>query len=311
MTVLAFHACFINDIISKIYFKEDYFVEILVISKVLAQSKMLKMISMNVFTFFVVAGLFAMAEGQVRIGQCTKNDTCSCIYDDGTIVSLRPLENKNGKPRFSNVSDSAHDLYSWNPCSGFTYAANNSECVDVSVCMIRQGLPFTLFYDLGNQNSADFHVDENGTLKLTYTADKGDFKRITEITLQCQPQSSIFDFFVAQGEQEIKNDTIKYKLSLASNHACPFAPSVTPAKEEKESGLSGLTIFIIVLFSLIGSYVVFGVMFQAFVKKESGKKLCPNHEFWCSLPALLLGGCKKKSSLFMSSEKGGAKYDSI
>lgn len=43
--------------------------------------------------------------------------------------------------------------------------------------MIRQGLPFTLFYDLGNQDSAEFNVDQTGALKLTYTADKGEYKR--------------------------------------------------------------------------------------------------------------------------------------
>lgn len=43
--------------------------------------------------------------------------------------------------------------------------------------MIRQGIPRELFYDLGDQDSAQFNVDSNGTLKLTYTADKGDYKR--------------------------------------------------------------------------------------------------------------------------------------
>jgi hypothetical protein len=43
--------------------------------------------------------------------------------------------------------------------------------------MVRDGLPYTLYYDLGSQDSAAFNVDPTGALKLTYTADKGEFKR--------------------------------------------------------------------------------------------------------------------------------------
>lgn len=266
------------------------------------------MISKTELILLIFVGVFVKGNmGQVPIGQCTKIDACSCVYDQGTIVNLRALESTNGQPRFSNVKDSTNDLYSWNPCSQFSYTANNSECINVAVCMVRDGLPYTLYYDLGSQDSAAFNVDQTGALKLTYTADKGEFKRITEITLKCVI-GSVLDYIVADGEQEQNNDTITYKLTLTSEKACAKAPKVNPSNEIS-SGLSGGTVFIIALFSIIGAYLVFGVMFQAFIKKESGKKLCPNHEFWFNLPSLISGGCKKVAPL-QSSEKG-AKYNSI
>ena len=41
--------------------------------------------------------------------------------------------------------------------------------------MERFGVPKSLIYDLGKQDSAQIHRDENGTLEITYHADKGDF----------------------------------------------------------------------------------------------------------------------------------------
>lgn len=247
-----------------------------------------------------------LAQVPLPIGQCTKRDACSCMYDDGTIVNLQSLDRQDGRPNFSNVSNAAqNEFYSWNPCTPFTYPSNNSACDGVAVCMIRQGIPNALIYDLGNQDTASFMVDSNGTLKLSYTADQGDYKRVTEITLQCMGTSK-FDFFVAEGEQPETNDTVLYKLLLASKYACRYAPNLNPS--ENVSSLSGGEIFVIVVFSLIGAYIVFGVMFQAFIKKESGKRLCPNHEFWCKIPEL----CTRSKGEAISSTPGsGAKYDAI
>ncbi|KAL4222406.1 hypothetical protein ACF0H5_018445 [Mactra antiquata] len=252
---------------------------------------------------FVTICVLQFTDGQVPIGTCRKINSCSCYYDDGTIVNLEPLDRKDGKPNFNNVTDSTHDLYSWNPCTPFSYPSNDSHCQNVSICMIRKNIPQELLYDLGNQDSAKFSVNTNGSLILTYTADNGDYKRVSEITLQCM-ETSKFNFFVAEGEQETHNDTVTYKFTLASAVACPRGPNINPS--ENVSPLSGVEIFFIVLGSLIGSYIVLGVMFQAFVKKESGKRLCPNHEFWFNIPGCIKGGCKTGGSA-----SAATKYDSI
>lgn len=258
----------------------------------------------------VVAELFlgVTAPDPIPIGQCTKKDACSCVYDDGTVVNLDPIDRKDGKPNFSNTTNEAKtEYYSWNPCTPFSYnAPNDTECQNVAVCMIRQGIPNVLFYDLGNQDSAQFMVNSNGTLILTYTSDQGDYKRIAEITLQCMATSK-FDFFVAEGEQEENNNTVIYKLLLASKYACAYASHINPAETVTSSSLNAGEIFAIVLFSLIGAYIFFGVLYQAFVKKESGKRLCPNHEFWCNIPDKISGGYKKMPL----TTESGAKYDSI
>ncbi|KAL4222407.1 hypothetical protein ACF0H5_018446 [Mactra antiquata] len=256
-----------------------------------------------IFTVFVFGFLCIPSEAQIiPIGQCNKNDSCSCVYDDGTIVNLRPLSGRNGVPGFSNVSDSRHDLYTWNPCEPFTF--NGTDCTNVAVCMLREGIPKQLIYDIGDQDSAQFMVDANGTLKLTYTADKGDYKRVAEITLQCMKKSK-FDFFVAVGEQQEENDTVIYKFTLASHWACALAPNIGPPAAVVSDGLSGGAIFGIVFGSLIGAYLVFGIIIQAMNGKR-GLRLLPNYEFWCNVPNLCKGG-KGKEPLASK----GANYDAL
>ena len=51
------------------------------------------------------------------------------------------------------------------------------------MCVIRpKTIPNPTYYDLGPQDSAEFKVDDKGILTITYTADKGDFKRYQSVT---------------------------------------------------------------------------------------------------------------------------------
>ncbi|KAH3716853.1 uncharacterized protein LOC127855936 [Dreissena polymorpha] len=261
---------------------------------------------MGLKTNALIFVLFAISIAEIRgqVGQCTTLTPCACVYDDGVIVNLTSLSRNDGFPNFSNKTDNHGDVYSWNPCTPFSYVGpkNNTECTNVSVCMVRHGFPSDLYFNLGTEDSAQFSVDVNGTLKLTYTKTEDGFQRSAEISLQCL-DSSVFDFLVIQGEQDINNDTIVYKMTLASKWACAYAPKIDPALPS--AGLGGGAIFAIVLFSLIGGYLLLGVAYQAFVKKESGARLCPNHEFWFSIPGYFKSGKKP-----LSETKGGA-YESI
>lgn len=44
----------------------------------------------------ILAG--AVAQRPVPVGQCTQINSCACVYDDGTIVNLAPLERRDGQP---------------------------------------------------------------------------------------------------------------------------------------------------------------------------------------------------------------------
>jgi len=247
--------------------------------------------------------LVVLGSSDAQVAPCQELTSCSCQYQDGLILSLSALTRNDGEPAFSNVTDQGHDTFvSWNPCKPFTI--EGTECVDTAICAMREGIPKTLYYNLGGEDSARFKYNENGSLILTYTMDHGDFKRSAEITLQCL-QDAKFDFFVNEGEQEPDNDTIIFRMVLASRYACGYGPQITPSNEV--SPLSGGAIFAIVFFSLIGAYLIFGVGYQLLVKKESGKRLCPNHEFWCNLPGSLTSPCKNASP---GKDKGAA-YDSI
>ena len=34
-------------------------------------------------------------------------------------------------------------------------------------------------------------------------------------------------------------------------------------------------------------YIIFGILIQIFVRKESGKKVIPNHDFWVAVPSYI------------------------
>ena len=60
----------------------------------------LTMVSKVAIVLTIFAGIFVEGSlGQVPIGQCTKINACSCVYDEGTIVDLKDLESKTGQPR--------------------------------------------------------------------------------------------------------------------------------------------------------------------------------------------------------------------
>ncbi|XP_065842812.1 cation-dependent mannose-6-phosphate receptor-like [Oscarella lobularis] len=57
------------------------------------------------------------------------------------------------------------------------------------------------------------------------------------------------------------------------------------------SGLSPGSIFLIVFFGLIGSYILFGFLYQRIVNEAKGREQIPNFSFWKKLGNLSADGC--------------------
>lgn len=259
----------------------------------------------NLLYTVVLLTLCGIVYGQT--GNCTQVSTCKCIFDDGTVLDLRPLSREDGQPFFKNIEAKDKDTYFWNPCFPFSYIPerNESECTNVAVCMERIGFPQSLVYDLGTQDTAKFSTNASGTVYLTYTTDKGDYDRVTTIELRCSTTLKS-DFLFADVEQDISNRTTAYHLILLSKYACGLAPTLAPPLPPPDNGLGGGAIFAIVFFTLIGSYLLFGTLFQ-FASGKRGIRMFPNHDFWC----MTVPGLCKRSGEKMSSGDKGAKYDSI
>ena len=130
---------------------------------------------------------------------------------------------------FRNIEAKDKNTYFWNPCFPVSYTPagrKHSPCVNVAVCMERQGFPQSLIYDTGTQHTAVFTTDSNGTLFLSYQADEGKYHRTTIIELRCStlPRS---DFLFADVENDLANMTTVYTLILLSKYACGISPTTT------------------------------------------------------------------------------------
>ncbi|CAH1238353.1 M6PR [Branchiostoma lanceolatum] len=249
----------------------------------------------------VVVVILVLYHVNVCIGQttCDTIDSCSCTMSDGSgVVNLRPLV--SGTPTYKDYSATQVPddyLYSWSPCTPFTEAGSDdpASCTNVAVCQVSKDA--TVSYGLGTQDSAAFTVTSDPvlgqTLNLVYTMPQGG--RVAGVTLQCSKGATTFS---VTGEVT----TGAYAFELSSPCACPGAGPGCAG-----GGLSGGSVFLIILFALAGVYVIAGAIFMKFVKGAQGSEVIPNVAFWKSLP-----GYVKDGVFFILSPCRGTKgYDSV
>nr|XP_022309750.1 uncharacterized protein LOC111115345 [Crassostrea virginica] len=217
---------------------------------------------------------------------CKKVNSCKCELDDGKVINLDPVAKSNGAA-FMDVMDSGGvDLYSWNPCKSFS----EGSCTNAAVCQTHSGLQ----YNCGTQDSAAFGYDDtNNVYTITYSADtvsKDNELRTTTLYLYCDQGPDMF-----QPIGEAVQGT--YAMIFKSKYACP----------REDTGISAGTVLIIIFFSLLAVYLIGGVIFQIFVRKNSGKNAIPNASFWFDFPGLV------KDGVFFVIRRGGKKgtYNSI
>jgi len=110
---------------------------------------------------------------------------------------------------------------------------------------------------------------------------------------------AIMKFYCGTGQPETFNiaeaPTCTFTLTYYSAAGCPAADSGS-------SGLSGGSLFLIIVVIVVPLYVVIGCIYKSKAQGTAGMESCPNIEFWRDLPGLikdgfkfLAGGCKKGS----------------
>ncbi|KAK3108694.1 hypothetical protein FSP39_013514 [Pinctada imbricata] len=206
-----------------------------------------KRIYTNILCIYVVLVLLMR---DVLGKTCVRKNSCKCKQDDGQVIDLSPLANSNG-PRFKDFADASNqDTFSYNPCKSF----DEGGCSNVAVCQMRSDTGTTYYYNAGTQDSASFQWDDaNGLFDVVYSADA---------------------FFISNDNTSSPDDSFVFVLE--TKYACP-----------KTEPLSAGTILIIIFISGVFVYLIGGVIFQIFVRKNSGKKVIPNYEFWSGFPGLV------------------------
>ncbi|XP_078703453.1 uncharacterized protein LOC144928647 [Branchiostoma floridae x Branchiostoma belcheri] len=235
---------------------------------------------LNVVIWILVLYHLNACFGQTTI--CESIDSCSCTMSDGSgVVNLRPLV--SGAPTYKDyiATQTTDDyLYSWNPCAPFSEVGSGDpeSCTNVAACQVAKD--GSISYGLGTQDSASFTVTDDPnmgqTLTLVYQMPQGG--RVSGVILECTQGATTFS---AIGEVTVG----AYSFQLSSPCACPGAGPGCAG-----GGLSGGSVFLIILVVLVAVYVIAGAIFMKFFKGAQGSEVIPNIAFWKSLPGYVKDG---------------------
>ncbi|XP_062522522.1 uncharacterized protein LOC134197252 [Corticium candelabrum] len=232
--------------------------------------------------------------------KCKRQTSCSCeMSDDSGSIDLHPLVSgqSQDQPAFQLLSNGY--LYTYNPCTPVDYENEVSTCTandDPAVCQIfsngtGKGVR------CGSQADVSFTAykhEMTGVQEVNITYRGGQGTRFSTVTLKCDNNQHATSQFEFEGE----NPPGHYNFLLTSYYSCP-------RRSGKKLAISGGSIFLILLFVLLISYFVLGVLFQKYRRDASGKELIPNYQFWSSLPGLvkdgflfLLNKCRKREASY-------------
>jgi len=117
--------------------------------------------------------------------------------------------------------------------------------------------------------------------------------------------------------------TCTFILTFQSSQACTSGPGPTPSSSggpgptptpgtTTSGGISGGTIFLIMVAAAIPLYIAGGCFFN--VKKKSvpfGREACPNSEFWTAFPGYVKAGCMFTYTMIRTGCKKGGTYEQM
>ncbi|CAF1586333.1 unnamed protein product [Adineta ricciae] len=125
-------------------------------------------------------------------------------------------------------------------------------------------------------------------------------ERLVKITFVCdESQKNPSTMVVVEGP------TCQFAITVKAADACPV-----------QGRISGGIIFIIVLLVVIIVYIIGGVSYNRFVKKQTGLGILPHPGFWLLTVGLFTTGCKFCVNFILSCGRGtssapGSKYESV
>ncbi|XP_068670763.1 uncharacterized protein [Montipora foliosa] len=153
---------------------------------------------------------------------CEKRDVCSCMFKNGSVVNLRPVDG-GSKPRFTGIMGAEGRIFDWNPCTPFEteLAGRRQGCNNTMVCQVAA---------YGDQNAGSQNTTfsvENGNVVVAYGQQAGfdKYLRKSEVTLKCDPSQPGNGTIPQFTEEMLSNSTSLYKATFTSKFACPSRES--------------------------------------------------------------------------------------
>lgn len=233
---------------------------------------------------------------------CTAVDQCSCRLSNGSEVALHQLD-KHNDIAFKSLMQGAGSsfLINYNPCTTFVQENN---CHGVLACQFVQGMKDQTF-PLADPTEEIFQVDENENVIMGYSAVSpvDQIKRTFRILLICDinaitPQTSLI----------VEQPQTVFTLTLTHRCACAGVCSSDDPSSDKSSSLSTGSLLCILLLVFTILYLVGGILFLKYYKKNEGLDVIPNREFWMDFPTKVKDGCKLTWSKI---RKKDSEYESI
>jgi len=155
-----------------------------------------------------------------------------------------------------------------------------------------------------------YKLEETTTgVRLTYTAARPQdlcrdssgsqtIPRITTINVDCDAKDATGSI-VSVTEPTSDGQKCKYLIAMRHKSACKGSGG-------SSGGLSGGSIFLIIILCVSVTYFVGGIIFNKVKNNAAGVDMLPNHEFWLGLPGLVADGFR-----FVIGKFRGASYSSL
>ncbi|XP_031571465.1 uncharacterized protein LOC116305650 [Actinia tenebrosa] len=210
---------------------------------------------------------------------CKKLSNCKCELDDGSVIDLSDLDNKDGKPRFTDIPEEGQSYtYKYNPCTPIKLTGEDSACTGANLCQRDPQILPPSYYPCDASNPS-FTVDESNHVVMTYKSSKDSYgyTRTTKVTLLCDEEQKKGSTGKGVSQTPGLGPSSTYSLTLSAKSACPAS-----------SSLSTGSILLIIFFPLVLLYLIFGILFNVFIRhKQSVPDVLPNHTFWADFPFLV------------------------
>jgi len=223
------------------------------------------------FSCFILFAWFICSEAGCGIYKAT----------DGSSYNLNPLTTAKG---YQGGEAGTQYTYFWNFCQDVNVSClfpTPAAQVLGTTCISVGYLANTIISDNPSNPKAGFQVQYTNT--QDNKCQQNTVNRVTNIIVDCDQsvEASFVDITEPGG-----NGGCLYQIRMKSKYACPIKGGIAG----EVSGLSGGSIFLIIVLIAAVLYLSIGSIVMWKVKGHSGIEVIPNIEFWKDLPGLIKDG---------------------
>ncbi|XP_055641190.1 cation-dependent mannose-6-phosphate receptor-like [Toxorhynchites rutilus septentrionalis] len=216
-------------------------------------------------TFLVASGNFVQSE------KCRETGRCRCEYDDGRIIDLNEMVNKNGP--LQTIDPFTNDTYYFHPCSN-TRLPELKGCSDGDgYALCRYENKTSTYTRLANATNSSFLSSQDGEQYLIMRSNE---TVLFSFQLFCMNHDKSY-IFVNQ-QNKLENQT-NFRMMLFSSHACSYTVPGSTGK-----------VLLILFFVGIFTYFTIGSIVRFMYLGARGIEVVPNLDFWKDLPGLVRDG---------------------